>query len=171
MIKNFNNWLVESGEQSLKISDIFNTVSRFYDTAQSFNTDNKQFTILEERRDWGDIRQKAELEKLKVQENAFYKLVFINDEVKYLLEINFNFSYIGKKEKDAPETASEEQLCRLNTTLEKIEIKKILLKSGTVDYVSNSSSKSVRRACEKFIIKMMVSDYDSLGAELYNLEH
>ncbi len=169
MIKNYTEWLNESKDQDFKVTDLFSSLTRNYESTKVFYTDILQFSVDEERRDWGDIRSKAKLEKSRTDQ-AFYKLVFTLDEKKYLLEVNFNLTYIGKKEKDAPETASEEQLSRLNTTLTGIDIKKISLKATDVDYTTSSPSSSVKKACDKFLVKMLASDIDSLGEEIYSLE-
>ena len=169
MIKNFEQFLNESSDQDFKVSDIFSTLSRNYESKKMFYTDLLQFVVEEERRDWGDIRAKAELEKNKT-EDGFYKLVFVLDEKKYLLEINFSFTYRGTKEKDAPETASEEDLKRLNVVLENIKVKKISLKASGMDYQTSSPSKAVLDSCEKFMVKMMEVDYDTLGSEIYSLQ-
>ena len=169
MVKNFQQYLLESKDGDFKISDLFSTLSRNYASKKTFYTDQTQFEVIEERRDWGDIRKKAELEKSKTN-HAFYKLVFRHDEKKYLLEINFDMTYIGKKEKDAPETASQDDLARLNSTLEKIVIKQILFKADGLDYSTSSPSSSVKIACEKFMIKMLADDYDSLSNEIYSIE-
>jgi hypothetical protein len=169
MIKNFCEFLKESNDQDFKVTDVFSTLSRNYESKKTFYTDLLQFSAEEERRDWGDLREKAELEKLKT-DDAFYKLVFIIDEKKYLLEIDFDLTYNGTKEKDAPETASEENLNRLNVVLEKLKIKKIVLKATDLDYSSSSPSDSVRSACKKFLIKMLAVDYDTIGSDLASLE-
>jgi len=134
-----------------------------------FYTDLTQFSVESERRDWGDIRAKAELEKTKT-DDAFYKLVFVLDEKKYLLEINFDLSYVGRKEKDAPETSSEDDLTRLNAVLKGIKLRNIKLKATDVDYGTSSPSASVKSTCEKFLVKMLSPDYDSEGEEIYSLE-
>jgi hypothetical protein len=169
MIKNFSEFINESKDQDFKVTDIFSALARNYESKKMFYTDLLQFTVDEERRDWGDIRSKAKLEKSKT-DDAFYKLVFQLDEKKYLLEINFSISYIGKKEKDAPETASPDELNRLNVVLEKVKIRDVKLKATDLDYSSSSPSDSAKTACEKFLVKMLEVDYDTLGEEIYSLE-
>lgn len=169
MIKNFQQFLNESENKDFSVSDIFSSLSRNYETNKKFYTDELQFNVEQERKDWGDIRKKAELEKTNT-EQADYKLVFRMDEKRYVLELEFSFDYTGKKEKDAPETASVEDLARLNTVLNSVKIEHISLKSSTLDYNTSKPSSSVLRACEKFVIKMMSSDYDTLGEEIATLE-
>lgn len=169
MINNFDKFLAESEDREFSVADLLSTLSRNYETKKMFYTDLLQFTVNEERRDWGDLRAKAELEKSKT-DSAFYKLTFNFNEKDYLLEINFSLTYNGRKEKDAPETASEENLNRLNVVLEKLKIKKIRIESSALNYTSSSPSESVRNACEKFLVKMLAVDYDTLGEELFNME-
>ena len=169
MIKNFCEFIKESKDQDFKISDVFSTLSRNYESSRVFYTDLTQFSVDSERRDWGDLRAKTELEKSKTSD-AFYKLIFILDEKKYLLEVDFSITYLGKKEKDAPETASVEDLSRLNTVLKDVTIKKIKLKATDIDYETTSPSGSVKKSCKKFLVKMLSNDYDTLGEEIYSLE-
>jgi hypothetical protein len=169
MIKNFTDFLNESKDHDFKVADLFATLTRNYETKKNFDTDLLQFIVEEERRDWGDLRAKAELEDTKTDE-GFYKLVFIIDEKRYLLEIKMDISYRGKLEKDAPETASDEDLNRLNLVLENIEVKKISLKATDLDYVTSSPSDSVLSACKKFLVKMLEVDYDTQGNKIYSLE-
>ena len=165
MIKNFSSFLSESSNNDFRVADIFSSLSRNYETKKVFYTDLLQFSVDEERRDWGDIRQKSKLEKIKT-DDAFYKLNFSLDGSKFLLEIKFSISYRGKKDKDAPETAAPEDLERLNTVLEDIKITRINLSSSSLKYNTSSPSDSVKKACEKFMVKMLSLDYDSLGKEI-----
>jgi hypothetical protein len=169
MIKNFEQFLNESNDQDFKVADIFSTLTRNYESKKMFYTDLLQFVVEEERRDWGDIRAKAELEKKKTDE-GFYKIVFVLDEKKHLLEINFDLTYRGTKEKDAPETASEEDLNRLNVVLEDVKVKKISLKASGMEFSTGSPSQNVLESCQKFMVKMLEVDYDTLGSEIYSLQ-
>jgi hypothetical protein len=169
MIKNFKGFLNESTDQDMKVVDLFSSLGRNYESKKNFYTDLLQFIVDEERRDWGDIRSKAKLEETK-SDKGYYKLKFSMDGKKYLLEIDFNLSYKGIKEKDAPETASDSELNRLNVILENIDIEKISIESSILNYNSSSPSDSVKKACEKFMVKMLQIDYDTLGNEIYNLE-
>ena len=72
MIKNFNEFINESKDSDFKVTDIFSTLARNYESKKMFYTDLLQFSVDEERRDWGDIRAKAKLEKSKT-DDAFYK--------------------------------------------------------------------------------------------------
>jgi len=60
---------------------------------------------------------------------------------------------------------------RLNIVLEKVETESIEVKS--TDFDSDISGKNisqpVEKACEAFLVKMLASDYDSLGEELYRI--
>ena len=169
MIKNFEQFN-ESQNNDFKITDLFSSLMRNYESKKMFYTDLLQFAVEEERRDWGDTRQKVNLEKPKT-DDAFYKLIFHLDEKKYLLEINFKITYNGKKEKDAPETASEADLERLNVVLENVQIIKIHIKATDVDYTSSSPDKAVYESCKKFLVKMLSVDYDTLGEELFSFQH
>lgn len=169
MIKNFTEYLLESQDGDTRAVDFFASLSRNYESSKPFYTDLMQFTIEEERRDWRDTRKYVELEK-KVTHEAFYKLKFELDKKMYLLEINFDYVFDGQKEKDAPETISDEDMQRLNVVLEEVRIKKIRIVSSDFNYDSSSPSDPVKKACEAFLIKMMEVDYDSLGAEIYKIE-
>ena len=169
MIKNFTQFMNESESQDFTVSDIFSTLTRNYETNKMFYTDLLQFVVKEERRDWGDIRQKAELEK-EIVEDADYKLVFRLDEKEYVLKIEFSISYKGRKEKDAPETASPSDLERLNVVLESVKIQHIHLESANMHYSTKSPSDSVKKSCEKFLVKMLEVDYDTQGEKIYSIE-
>jgi hypothetical protein len=173
-IKNFSQFkeiygLLESQDTDTRLVDFFSSLTRNYTTERPFYTDNLQFIIEEEKRDWSSTIDKVELEK-KITIEANYRLKFISDEKKYILSIKFDFIIEGHKEKDAPEAMSQENQERLSISLEHIDIKHITAKSSSIDYDSSEISQPIRRACEDFIIKMLENDYDMPGGEIYKLE-
>ena len=168
-IKSYEMYILESSDNSNLVVEMFSNLTRNYETNKAFYTDQLQFKVSEERRDWGDIRQKAKLDETN-EDDAFYKLVYVLDDKDYLLEINFIIKYVGKKEKDAPETATTENLERLNTILNGLSIKKIKFKGPEIDYNSDSLSASVKLACTKFLVKTLAKDYDTLDNSLTTLE-
>lgn len=168
MIKNFSQFN-ESSDQDFKICDLLSTLTRFYETNKSFYTDELQFLVDEEHREWEDMRTSVKL-KENTPEKGVYTLKFRLNEKKHILELKFNFSFSGNTERDAPETASEKDLNRLNVALEDIDVKSISIKSHTFNYNTSSLSTSVEKSCEKFLIKVMSSDYDTLGEKLYSVE-
>jgi len=168
MIKNFSQFN-ESSDQDFKLCDLLSTLTRFYETNKSFYTDELQFLVDEEHREWEDMRTSAKLEE-NTQRKGTYVLKFRLNEKKHILELKFNFSFSGNTEKDAPETAPERDLNRLNVSLEDIDVKRVSVKSNTFNYETSSLSSSVEKSCEKFLIKVMSSDYDTLGEKLYSVE-
>ena len=168
MIKNFNQFN-ESSNQDFKMCDLLSTLTRFYETNKSFYTDELQFLVDEEHREWGDMRTSAKLEE-NTPEKGTYILKFRLNEKKHVLELKFSFSFSGTTEKDAPETAPERDLMRLNVVLEDIDAKSISIKSLTFNYNSSSLSDSVEKSCNNFLVKVMSSDYDTVGKKLYNIE-
>lgn len=173
-IKNFSQFkeiygLLESQDTDTRLVDFFSSLTRNYTTERQFYTDNLQFVIEEEKRDWSSTIDKVELEK-RTTIDAVYRLKFISDEKKYILNIKFDFIIQGHKEKDAPEAMSQENQERLSISLEHIDINKIIVKSEVIDYETTNISQPIRRSCEDFIIKMLENDYDMLGGEIYKLE-
>jgi len=168
MIKNFNQFN-ESSDQDFKICDMLSTLTRFYETNKSFYTDELQFLVDEEHREWGDMRTSAKLEE-NTPEKGTYILKFRLNEKKHVLELKFNFIFSGNTEKDAPETAPERDLNRLNVVLENVDVKSVSIKSHTFNYDTSSLSISVEKSCEKFLLKVMSTDYDTLGEKLYSVE-
>jgi hypothetical protein len=168
MIKNFNDFIFESEDKDTRIVDLFSSVTRNYESSRAFYTDQLQYHVEEERRDWRNTRKYAELEEVITHE-SFYKLKFSLDEKSYLIEINFNFSFNGSKDKDTPD-AMNDDTGTLNVILEKIDIKKIRIKSTDIDYVSSDVSSPIRKACELFLVKVLEEDYDTLGADVYKIE-
>ena len=157
--KNFKEFLNESNiDSDTKVVDMISSLARNYESSRAFYTDQLQYNVEQERRDWRDTRKYAELEKLVTHE-AFYKIKFSMDGKHYLVEINFDFSFNGTKEKDAPdELSSAPGIDRLNVVLEKIELKKINIKSTDLDYTSDKISEPIRKACEAFLIKVLEID-------------
>lgn len=168
MIKNFSQFN-ESSDQDFKLCDLLSTLTRFYETNKSFYTDELQFLVDEEHRKWEDMRTSAKLEE-NTPEKGVYILKFRLNEKKHVLELKFNFEFSGNTEKDAPETAPEKDLNRLNVALENIDVKSVSIESHTFNYNSSSLSATVEKSCEKFLIKVMSSDYDTLGEKLYSVE-
>jgi len=149
--------------------DLLSTLTRFYETNKSFYTDELQFLVDEEHREWEDMRTSAKL-KENTPEKGTYILKFRLNEKKHVLELNFNFTFSGNTEKDAPETAPERDLDRLNVALEDINVKSVSIKSLTFNYSTSSLSDSLEKSCEKFLIKVMSTDYDTVGEKLYSVE-
>lgn len=169
-IMNFCDFINEGKETSEEtITDILRSLSRNYESKKFFYTDLLQFVVEEERRDWRDTRKYVELEKT-VTHDATYKLKFKLDEKHYLLTIDFDFSFKGDKEKDAPENASPEDLGRLNVVLNGIDLKKIELNSSDMNFSTSTFSELLKKTATDFLVKMMQVDYDTLGAEIYSLQ-
>lgn len=172
IINNYRQFLLESENEDTRLVDFFASISRNYESQRPFYTDQLQFIVEEERRDWRDTRKYVELEK-SVTHEARYKLKFKMDEKTYLLEINFDFTFEGRKERDAPEAMAQEDEERLNIVLEKISIQKIRVRSTTYNILKTGKeiTPPVKKACEAFLVKMMEVDYDTLGEEIYKIEH
>ena len=169
MIKNFTEFLNESNDTDMKISDIFSSLARNYEHGVKFFTDILQFKVEEEHKDWEEIRPLAELEKMKT-EKAHYKLLFSIDEIQFLLELDFDITFKGKRERDSPEETTEYDLARLNTVLEDLKIKHIKIISKNVKYDTSSPVENIKKHCLNFMVKMMSPNYDTLGEKIYSLE-
>ena len=169
MIKNFSQFINESSDDDFKVADLLATVTRFYESRKTFYTDELQFIADEEHREWGDTREDIKLEEERTM-SAKYTLKFRLDNKKYVLKLQFNMIFNGTKEKDAPETATEENLNRLNLVLEDIKLKNLSIESQGKNYNSSSPSNTVERNCIKFMIKMLATDYDTLGEKLFSIE-
>ena len=172
-IKKFDEFssLYENENADTVLVNFFASLARNYETQRPFYTDMLQFIVDEERRDWRDTRKYVKLEK-KVEHEAFYKLKFTMDNKHYLLEINFDFTFYGQEDRDAPEAMTEEDKDRLNIVLESIKVEKIKILSTDFDLTKQNKeiSSPVKRACEAFLVKMLEADYDTVGAELYKIE-
>jgi hypothetical protein len=164
---NFEDFLFESSGEAA--SDLLRTLARNYESKKFFYTDDLQFNVEEERRDWREARKYVELEKT-VNHDATYTLKFNLDNNNYALTIDFNFSFKGKKEKDAPENISPAEANRLNVVLTGIDVKKIVFSSSNLNFSTSSPVGTVKDAAVAFLQKMMSPEYDSLGPELYNLQ-
>lgn len=170
-IKSYRNFLNESNGSSDVITDLIRTLTRNYETTRVFFTDQVQYSAEEERKEW-----KKPIDHVKIQtpttHNAHYMLAYMMDGKGYRLDIDFNFTFDGKKEKDAPETISDEQMLRLNVILEDVEVKKLSLKSQNLDFEKSGSSMddNLRKAVTAFLVKMLSTEYDSLGGKIYSLE-
>ncbi len=171
MIKNFEQFIFESEDPDTRLVNFFSSLTRNYETDRPFYTDQLQFDINQEWRNWEDTIKKVKLEKL-VDINASYKINFTLDQKNYILKLEFVFTINGQNEKDAPEALSDENAERLNIVLEKITPKKIDLKSTDFDIEKSGSgiSAPVIKALETFLVKVLEADYDSLGGEIYKIE-
>ena len=171
MIRNFSQFLFESQDSDTRLVDFFGALTRNYETDRPFYTDQVQFDINQEWRDWPDTLKNVKLEK-NVNLNASYKINFILDQKNYILKVDFIFTIKGQIAKDAPETMSQEDADRLNIVLEEIKVDMIDLKSTDFDIKKTKKSLSVpvKKACEAFLVKVLETNYDSLGAEIYKIE-
>ena len=171
MIKNYINWLSESEHDDTRLVDFFANLARNYETKRPFYTDQVQFDIEQEWRNWPETIKEVKLEKM-VDLEADYKIKFFLDQKNYILKLKFIFTIMGQKEKDAPEALSDEDVDRLNITLEKIKVLELDLKTTEFDIKKTQKELTlpVKKACEAFLVKALESDYDSLGAEIYKIE-
>jgi hypothetical protein len=169
-IKSYRSFLNESNDSD-PILDLVRNLTRNYETTRTFYTDQVQYSPEEEHKDWVKPLDYVELEK-PITKAAKYSLVFLLDGKVYRIRINFSFTINGKKEKDAPETASEADLGRLNIVLEDVEVKNFRVKSQSLDVEKTSGSMEdrLKKAVITFLVKMLSTEYDSLGGKIYSLE-
>lgn len=165
----FEEFMNESYDSDFEIIDIFSTLTRNYESKKTFNTDLLQFDIVQERREWTNLREHVELEKTST-ENGFYKLIFKMENKRYKILLDFSMLFIGRKEKDAPEDTSMMTDDILSVELQNVKILRIRISHQHIDYDTKSPSEPIRKSCKKFVIKMLGDDYDTLGKEIYNIE-
>ena len=170
-IKNYENFLNESNGSSDAVTDLFRSLTRNYETTRVFFTDQVQYSAEEEHKDW---KKPADHVKMQtpITHDAHYMLVFRLDGKGYQVDIDFNFTFDGKKEKDAPETAYDEQMARLNIFLEDVNVKKVKVRSQNLNFEQSvgSMEDSLKKAITVFLVKMLSTEYDSLGGKIYSLE-
>ena len=166
-ILSFEGFLFESNNDA--VADILRTLARNYESKKFFYTDHLQFNVEEERREWRDTRKYVQLEET-VKHDAEYLLKFKLDGAKYSMEIKFDFTFKGAKEKDAPENLADSDIGRLGVVLTGIQPKSLKLKSNTMDFSTSSLAESLKDATVAFLQKMMSVDYDTLGPELYDMQ-
>jgi len=169
-IKNYQSFLNESADSDPAL-DLIRNLTRNYESSRMFYTDQVQYSAEEEHKDWTKPMDYVELEK-PITKDGKYSLVFRLDGKGYQVKIDFSFTINGKKEKDAPETASDENLGRLNIVLEDVDIKKIRIRSQNVNIEKTSGSIDDRmhKAIIAFLSKMLSTEYDTLGSKIYSLE-
>ena len=163
-------WLNETDNSAntASIVDLLTTLTRNYQTNQNFYTDLTHFETKEERRDWRMTRKYVVLEK-PITHKAFYKLIFRLDDTQYLMEVRFYFTFVGRQEKDAPDPSFDDiSSKRLSVELTDLKIESFKLESNAIN--STSLSEPIKNQLKKFLIKMLVDDYDSLSSEIYNIE-
>lgn len=171
-MKNFQEFLNESENTENRVIDLFASLARNYETKRPFYTDLFQFNVDEERKDWKKGTDEVELEKTK-EIKSTYKIKYTQDEKQFIVKIDFVFFIKGQQEKDAPETMSSEDRDRLNIVLENIKIENIQIKSTVFNtkVFGKDLTPSIKKACEPFLVKVLEDDYDSLGNEIYRIEH
>ena len=169
-IKSYQTFLNESTDSD-PILDLVRNLTRNYESTRTFYTDQVQYSAEEEHKDWATPIDYVDLEK-PITKDGKYSLVFQLDGKVYRIKIDFSFTINGKKEKDAPETASEADLGRLNIVLEDVEVKTLKVKSQSlnVEKTSGSMEDRLRKAVITFLVKMLSTEYDSLGGKIYSLE-
>lgn len=166
MITNFSDFLVESAG-TVKIVDMLTTLSRNYDSTNTFYTDLSHFSIEREERNWKDLRQSAQLEKTLVTD-AHWELDFTLDKREYKMICDFSISYIGRNEKDAPDHG-DEYAKRLAVFLNNVSIKNLKISSQSMNYDSEPKA-DIKEATEKLMVKVLENDYDSLSSRIYSIE-
>ena len=172
MIKSFKDYIFESESMDSQMMNLMSSLARNYDVKQAFYTDNLQFIIREERREWTNLRKQVELLKPKT-EIAYYKLRFDLDEKYYVIEINYKITFTGKSEKDAPnDDYDKESDNRYSVALDDVKINSIKVESDQFNYDSKGKRISIGIIDNTiiFINKMMSIDYDVLGNEMSSLQ-
>ena len=169
-IKGFFGYLLEKGGDDTA-TNLMRNLSRNYETKRMFYTDLVQYSAEEERRDWKQPKDYVKLEK-PITHEAHYFLVFKMDNKGYKLKIDFDFTFEGTKERDAPETVSDENSSRLNIVLKDIRLRKFTIESQNFNFsgAGDNMEDSLKKTVTSFIAKMLSNEYDTLGGEIYSLE-
>jgi hypothetical protein len=169
-MKTFSEFLYESENEDTRLVSFFSSLTRNYESKAPFYTDQLQFSLEQEKKEWENVVNLVQLHKT-VEVSGTYTAKFHMEEKNYSLKISLKFYINGQNEKDAPDKLADEDMDRLNIVLEKVETESIEVKS--TDFDSDISGKNisqpVEKACEAFLVKMLASDYDSLGEELYRI--
>lgn len=165
MILKFEQFLLESSTTG--IVELLSSLTRNYNSTNTFNTDITHFRIDKEERNWKDLRQNVELQKAH-KTDANLVMEFELDKKEYKLECDFTISYTGQNEKDSPEpTAQYSQ--RLAVVLDSIDIRRLRIESQSLNYDSKPNNE-IDKAIEPFLIKVLEVDYDLLSSKIYSIE-
>jgi uncharacterized Zn ribbon protein len=165
-IKSYSQFLFES--DTVKLVDVISTLTRNYNSSDTFYTDLTHFVVEKEYKKWNETRKNVELKKNTIQD-ASYELIFKLDERPYTLKCEYTFIFFGQHEKDEPDASFDMTSDRLTVVLDGIDIKHFSLKSSDINYDSNVSGQ-VSIAIKKFLIKVMINDYDMLSSKIYSLQ-
>ncbi len=164
-------FIYESEEKSnFKEIEFFDSLIRDYESENVFFTDELQFKVLEERKDWKDILSQVE-RGISKDIKCHYLLRYEQNGSKKTLEIDFKMNFSGQEDRDeiSTENATTDQT---GIILEDIEIRKIVVVESNSEWKSSGSSMSeeLKNVIFKFMMKMLEPNYDVLSANLSRIK-
>lgn len=172
MIKNFSQFLAENDSslaEDAQISALVQEIDRSYGNypeVSSANVHVQEINFLEEKRDWPDFADTAELAKNQTAPCKMYmKFEKVDDQ--YEVQFDFTVTYKGVENFDKPDfnPRSPEQTERMGVSLEALALKKIQVKSSEITYTSSSFSKDLGKTVLRFLLAVMKPLFDKIGDE------
>jgi hypothetical protein len=168
MIKNFSQFIAENElAEDAKVSALVQEIDRHYGNNPTVSTVHLQeINFLEEKRDWPDF---ADIAKLAENQTApckmYMKLEKVSEE--YEVQFDFNVTFKGVENFDKPDfnPRSPEQTDRTGISLEALALKKIQVKSDSLNYASDSFSKDLGKTVLRFLLSVLKPLFDKIGDE------
>jgi hypothetical protein len=163
MIKTYSEFLFES--QTEELVSFISGITRAYNNDVYLG----HFIVEEENRKWKEIRDNIQLRQT-ITFPAQYQIKFIQDDKKYNVIIEYNFSFFGQNELDVPDSSFDVDTERLGIVLDNIEIKKLKIVSQFLNVDTSNINDRLKEELVRFLIKVMSNDYDILSANLQTLQ-
>jgi hypothetical protein len=97
-IKKYHEFLLEKNIDEFKLCEIISALKRSYEGMPMFRTQETNFNVKSETRDWKDFSQEAKLE-ITSSIDCFYTISYELDDKFYTISISFVAHIKGQKEK------------------------------------------------------------------------
>jgi hypothetical protein len=126
----------------------------------------QEINFTEERRDWPNFAEDAELAKEKTAPCKFYmKLEKGAEEIE--IQIDFNVVYKGVENWDKPEfnPANPEETERLGVSLESLRLTKLQVQSPSFTYAKTNFTKDLGKTVLKFLLNIFTPVFDIVNDE------
>jgi len=177
MIKKFKQFIAESEENPVvedpmtldaKVAAIFQDIDRSYNNFPTIGAiQTEDFLVLEEIKDWKDFTKIAVLGETKTEPAKFY-LKFEKGPEEYQVQVNFTFSFKGVENYDSADFGYDprkEEDGSMGISLEKLTLKKIMVKSESISYSSEKFSKDLGKTVFRFLLNVLKPQFDMIGDE------
>ena len=174
MIKSFEQFINESSDMNsdTTVSNLMQEVDRNYNDYPGMSTVKStdiNFSI--DERKFPNFADEVELEKESTLPCEFHLKFTLRSE-EYDMNLKFSVSFKGVENYDIPDPdyrhMQEEQ--RMGISLESMQIKRIIVKSSSLDYDSTKFGKDLGKTVLRFLLKIVKPQFDIIGDSTLSIQ-